>query len=165
MVQAYPKLSCLTSTGVVCGASNTGDNAVAVSQTATVPTTFLRVFGFNSWTLMATATASAKGGSGNPHNVMLIVDTTKSMTDTDSDSQCNSTRIFMCVGRRPDFAEIALSLSSRAHKLWHGFPHRNRYGWHQCVNAVDEVGLMIFPELTSTSDIPGEYACPRKTRP
>src|SRR5262249_17347711 len=32
-------------------------------------------------------------------------------------------------------------------------------------NAVDEVGLMIFPGLTSTSYVRDEYACPIKTPP
>ena len=56
-------------------------NAIVVTQTAVVPTFFAGVLGINSWTVSATATASSKGGSAPPLNVMMILDTTASMNN------------------------------------------------------------------------------------
>ncbi len=54
---------------------------------------FLPMFGGTSATLTSTATAAMRGASVAPYNVAIIVDSTQSMTNTDSDSHCNSTRI------------------------------------------------------------------------
>jgi Putative Flp pilus-assembly TadE/G-like len=96
-------LSCLTTVtneGVLCSSSTTGDNAIVVTQTATVPTLFIRalgVFGINatkSLTLSATSTAAMRGATNSQENVAIVIDTTASMASSDSDASCGNTRIY-----------------------------------------------------------------------
>ena len=93
MVSGYPKLLCLTTVGLSCSTSPANANAVVVSEKAVVPTTFLRVLGIKSFPITATATASANGGTAAAYNVVIVLDTTQSMNNTDSDSQYNASRL------------------------------------------------------------------------
>ena len=93
-------LKCLTSvanTGVLCTASPTGSNAVQVTQTVTIPTYFIRVlsaFGApTSMTINAISTAAMHGATNAAYNVAIVIDTTNSMGQNDTDASCNSTRI------------------------------------------------------------------------
>ena len=98
MASNYPKLECLstlTNLGVLCVAPANA-NALQVKQQITVPILFGGLFGGKSTTtLTATATASARGTGATiaPYNVAIIVDGTGSMGNTDSDSNCSSTRM------------------------------------------------------------------------
>ena len=98
MATGYPKLECLTTLvnlGVACVAP-TNANAIQVKQQITVPILFGGLFGGKATTtLTATATASARGSGSAvaPYNVAIIVDGTGSMSNTDSDSLCSSTRM------------------------------------------------------------------------
>jgi Putative Flp pilus-assembly TadE/G-like len=86
MVPGYPVLSCLatvTSMGVPCTAP-TNSNAIVVKQQAVVNTFFAQVFGIKQMTLSATATAAVAGASAIPKNVVILLDTTASMTTVDS---------------------------------------------------------------------------------
>ena len=88
-----------TSTGAPCGDSATGNNALQVTQTATIPTYFIRAlsaFGVKSATSMklsATATATMRGQSAKQYNVAIVIDTTASMGQTDTDASCDDARI------------------------------------------------------------------------
>lgn len=86
MVGGAPTIKCLSSSSVVpaCGDTTTGNNAIVVTETATVPTYFLKIFRVNNFTLTAKATASAKGGQGEALNVMVVLDTTPSMSSADT---------------------------------------------------------------------------------
>jgi hypothetical protein len=95
-------LKCLTAIanlGVLCSASPTGDNAIQVTQTATVPAYFIGVlsaFGVKSaksLTISVTSTAAMRGASNEQYNVAIVIDTTASMGSSDTDASCNSTRI------------------------------------------------------------------------
>ena len=70
----YP---CTLSSGTV-----TIPNAIQVTQTASVPTMFAGVLGKSSVNLSATSTATK--GRPRPYNIALIVDSTLSMSETDS---------------------------------------------------------------------------------
>ena len=59
-------------------------NGLVVHETATVKTTFMRLFGFSSVTVHATATACGLCGSV-PLNIALVVDRTGSMSDNMTD--------------------------------------------------------------------------------
>lgn len=94
---------CLTTVsnwGVLCSASTTGYNAVQVIQTATVNSIFIRVLtalGANpakSLTLEAESTASMRGATNAKYNVAIIIDTTASMGNNDTDANCGNTRIY-----------------------------------------------------------------------
>jgi hypothetical protein len=93
-------LKCLSSVaaeGIVCIGAPTGNNALQVKQTMTVPTMFIRALGAigittaKSLTISTTATASMRGATAAQYNVAIVLDTTQSMTN--NDSSCKSTRI------------------------------------------------------------------------
>jgi len=75
-----------------CGTNGTA-NAVQVTQTASLNTTFMSLFGIKTLTVSAEATASMQGVA-QPWNVAIIIDTTGSMADTDSN--CNNLTELQC---------------------------------------------------------------------
>jgi len=64
--------------GLPCNPANT----VVVREHAAVPTAFLKLFGFGSVDVSATATAAMAGGTPVPLNIMLVVDRTASMNNS-----------------------------------------------------------------------------------
>ncbi len=151
MASGYPQLACLTSTGAPC-ASPANANAIVVQEQATVPTFFAKVFGITSLPISATATASARGGFYGSYNVMMVVDTTQSMNDLDNDSQCNTTRIACALsGVQTLLSELApcASTLSSCGTITNG----------NVANPVDEVGLLTFPGLTSSTYTSRDYTC------
>ncbi len=149
MAAGYPKLKCLqtlANAGLPCAAYPSGNNAIVVQQQAIVSTTFARVLGFKSWTISATATASAKGGFNGPYNVILIVDTTASMTS--SDNNCGSSRISCAL--------------AGVRTLLHSLSPCPAGGSCTSATALDQAGLMVFPGLTSTSEAANDFTCPSK---
>ncbi len=82
------------------------------------------------------------------------------MNDTDSDSQCNSTRIACALS---GFQTLLKSLSPCAGGLsscGSSSPEETATVGTNVANPVDEVGLMVFPGLSSTSQVPDDYTCP-----
>jgi len=166
MVSGYPKLECLTSIGTVCTGYPSGDNAIQVSEKASVPTTFLALLGITSIPIRATATAAAGGGGNNPYNVAIILDTTASMNDTDSDSQCDSSRISCALsGIRTLLSTLSPCSASDATcgvatnttiVASAGAPATSAAN---VSNPVDQVSLMVFPGLASASEVPDDYSC------
>jgi Flp pilus assembly protein TadG len=151
MVSGYPQLKCLTSTGVPCSAPANA-NAIVVKEQATVRTYFAKVLGVSSLTITATATAGApgSGGANGPFNVMMILDTTASMNNTDHDSNCSTTRIKCATAG----AQILLGT------LWPCASKLTSCGTGQNVpNPVDEVGLMAFPGLTTAAQVQNDTNC------
>lgn len=154
MTSGYPQLRCFTSTGVSCGGSDSA-NAIVVVEQATVPLYFARVLGINSWQIAATATASAKGSVPVPLDVMIVLDTTASMND--SDTSCGSGK------DKIDCALLGIQT------LLGG--NGNPYGLLPCAqtcgaatngnvaNPIDEVAVMVFPGLKNATQIPLEYDC------
>ena len=91
MVPGWPKTLCVTavaSMGILCEGPNSA-NTIQVKEQATIPTFFARVFGVNQMTLSATATATK--GKPVPVNVALLMDTTLSMNNMDTD--CSHTQL------------------------------------------------------------------------
>jgi Putative Flp pilus-assembly TadE/G-like len=165
MVSGYPKLECLTTLtneGILCSASPAGNyNAVVVSQQAVVPTTFARVFGFKSWTITATATASAQGGPGGPYNVEIILDTTASMNDDDLDSNCDNTRLHCALaGIQVLLNTLSPCPPTAAGTTCGAASTETPTVGANVANPVDEAGLMVFGGLKSTALVPDDYACP-----
>jgi Flp pilus assembly protein TadG len=97
--QVSTTLKCLSSVTIPCTASATTNNALQVTQTVSVPTYFIRalsVFGVKAaknLTLKATATAAMRGAPDAPWNVAIVLDTTSSMGQSDTDASCNNKRI------------------------------------------------------------------------
>jgi hypothetical protein len=160
MVSGYPQTRCLTymvNQGITCtNAANA--NAIEVIEQVTVPTFFAKVIGIGSMTLRASALAAMKGGTPVPANVMVILDSTASMGQSDSDPNCkaatgmsNPTKLDCAKwGMRlmlGSFSPCATNLQSC------GSASSGNVN-----NAVDEVGLLTFPGLTSSSYASSDYS-------
>ena len=149
---------CLTTVknwGIPCS-SPANDNAVQVTQTASVPTYFAKVLGISSIPLSVTATAAERGSVAVPYNIAILVDTTQSMNDTDSDSQCSTTRIKCALSGVQTLLEgmsaCSYSLSSC------GSVTSGSSGAGNVSNAIDHVALFTFPNATQ-STISDDYGC------
>ncbi|MGD0291040.1 MAG: pilus assembly protein TadG-related protein [Candidatus Binataceae bacterium] len=178
MVSGYPSAGCLAQSQdsllALCSAQLSGDNAITVGEQVTVPMTFLRVLGFKTLTLTSYATASARGGSGGPYNVAIVLDTTKSMTDTDSSPQCSNTRISCALtGIRALLLALSpcaggLSATNCGNTVTSALvtmagPEVGNETAYNVTNPVDEVSLMVFPGLSSVSPyVADDTACPNK---
>jgi len=160
-VSAVPKcLNTLTTEGILCSASLANYNAVSVTETATVLTTFARVIGFDSWSISATATASGRGGNNGTYNVAIILDTTNSMTNTDSDSQCHSSRISCALSGIRVLLNTLSPCPGGLASCGTASPAETATVGTNVAHPVDEVALFVFPGLSSTTYVPDEWACP-----
>ena len=129
MVSGYPKLKCLTSTGVSCGGTDSA-NAIVVSMQATIPLFFGGFVGQSSKTITATATAGVRGGVGKSANVMLIVDTTASMNTTDPGcSVSGATRLTCAEAGSPDLAPGVQSFHRQRRP--DGFPRSEQFDFRR----------------------------------
>jgi Flp pilus assembly protein TadG len=150
---ATPTYKCLTTVtddlNVACqtatGAAG-GYNGLTVEQTATIPLWFGGLVGYRSLNVKADATAAMRGGANTPWNIAVIIDTTRSMTDSDSGDQCDGEQITCALG---GFQDLLNDL----------YP----CGLGQtCTNAgvasVDSVSLFVFPAVTSGT-ASKDYVC------
>lgn len=126
MVSGYPKLLCLTSTGVSCTGSSAA-NAIQVRQQATVPMLFAPVLGINSMTVSATSTAGLAGGIPKPLHVMIVLDTTASMNQSDPNCSIAKATKEVCA-----LAGVRVLLNALS-------------------PSADSIGLMVFPGLINAS--------------
>lgn len=130
-------LSTVASWGAQCTTSPMVPNAVRVTETASVNTFFAWIFGKSTVTLSATSTAAAKGSVPLPYNVAIVVDSTLSMTSTDSNCS-NSTQMTCALNG-------VLQLLSGLNP------------------SVDKVALFTFPNITAGSSAgivsSGTYGC------
>ena len=141
MVSGYPKLEYFKSTGIqpviTAECPSPGCNGIQVKEQAVVPTYFTRLAGISSVTVTATATAGAKGGAGEALNVMIVLDTTGSMSSS-TDNGC---------GLGANATREQCALAGIANLL-------------QGLNpSLDYVGLITFPGLVSSSDASYDYTC------
>jgi Putative Flp pilus-assembly TadE/G-like/von Willebrand factor type A domain len=154
IASGYPTFSCLSTLTTVFGlqcAGPSSSNAVVVKQQATMSLFFLQVLGLKTATLTATATASMKGAYVPPYNVAIIVDSTHSMNDTDSDSNCNNTRLSCAL------AGVQILLQGLSPCL----PTESSCGaatGGNVSNSYDRVSLMTFPSV-STAMAADDYNC------
>jgi len=135
-------LATLTNEGIPCVAPSSA-NAIQVSQTATVPMTFAALFGTKSISITATATAAMSGAITTPYNVAIIVDTTASMADQDTGSNCDSSRLTCALGGvQTLLSELDPCPANDATcSITSGV----------AANAVDQVSLFTFPNMVTTS--------------
>jgi Flp pilus assembly protein TadG len=158
MASGYPVLKCLTSTGVSCSGPDSA-NAVMVQENAVVPTFFLSLFGLPSWHLSATALGSAKGGTPQPLDVEIILDTTASMNNSDPNCSIPGATREDCAlaGVRTLLSAMApcAATLSNCGTVING----------NVANPVDRVGLMVFPGLTNATQTQYEYDCSTNPSP
>jgi Flp pilus assembly protein TadG len=123
-------------------------NAVKVTETATVNTSFLSLFR-KSFTVSASSTAAARGGVPNPLNVVVIVDTSGSMGPPGApsgDPYCTASVAGINSPAQPDKLDCAKA-GVRA-MLQSLEPCSTDVS--PCPNIADEVGLVVFPAITGT---------------
>jgi Flp pilus assembly protein TadG len=141
-------LGCATATGTPSGAYN----AVKVTQTAKVPLWFGGMFGVPAFNISATATAAMAGGPMVPYNVAVILDTTSSMTATDSGLQCSGT-------------QESCALQGVQTMLGLMYPCASGTTCTSSSTPVDSVSLFVFPAVTSGTTTTGngtnanDYTC------
>jgi len=155
MISGYPKLYCSSTLTSVYGLQCYGpssSNALVVAQHVQVPLFFLPLFGGNQALISSYATAAMAGAAPAPYNVVILVDTTHSMNDTDSDSNCNNTRISCAL------AGVQVLLQGLAPcqptESSCGSPLNGMVD-----NSVDRVSLLTFPPVT-TATVSDDYTCP-----
>jgi Flp pilus assembly protein TadG len=135
-------LSTVTNFGIYCSSSPTGYNAVQVVQTATIQTLFNRIvsiFGASATatlTVKAESTAAMRGSQNAPYNVAIIIDTTRSMSDQDTDANCNNTRIYCAL------AGMRVMLQALS-PCGPGSTSSN------CTSTFDQVALFTFPPVVA----------------
>jgi Flp pilus assembly protein TadG len=159
MAPGYPVLECLstlTGEGIPCVAPASA-NAIVVRQQVSVPTTFMRLFGTTSLTLTATSTASMRGSARSPYNVVILVDATGSMNDTDQDSQCKSSRI-SCALAGVQILLSELSPCASSESSCGSVTKNSSGGGGNVANAVDRISLSTFPPVLGTS-ASSDYTC------
>ena len=152
---------CITMTGLPqCGASITA-NAVKITQTATIPTFFIKalsVFGLksaSSFKLSATSIAVMRGAQRGPYDVAIVLDTTASMQTADGGSNCTGTKI-QCA---EEGAQILLAqFSPCLPDTTCGAATNGNVAY-----PVDEVALFTFPAQTSNTQVANDEACSSKT--
>jgi putative Flp pilus-assembly TadE/G-like protein len=154
-VTTIPTLKCApigTIVTVDCGSVPTGYNVIQVTQSATIPTYFIQVlsaFGVKSaktLTLNTMSTASVTGSSP-PVNMAIVLDTTESMQNGDSDAYCESTEIACALsGMRGLLTALTPCTSGSSLKAG-------------CLGAYDQVSLFTFPNIQAnlTAD---DTSCP-----
>ena len=163
MASGYPQLKCFTTTEVPCTGPDSA-NAIVVVEQATVPLYFARVLGINSWQISATSTAGGRGGSTQALDVMIILDTTGSMNNSDGSCAGNS-RIACALG---GIQVLLGSCTPQPCGLWPCAENLANCGTvtaGNVANAVDEVGIMVFPGLTNASQDQYEYNCSGSPQP
>ncbi|MCC7008024.1 MAG: pilus assembly protein [Acidobacteria bacterium] len=156
-VSTATSFKCLTTIGLPTPCTNPATaNAVTVTSTATVPLFLARVLGFNTMNIQAVATGVMKGGGPPPLDVMIIVDTTASMN-----SNCSGSVPGVSNPRKLDCAKYGVRILLNS--LWpcpysQGNCGAANAGGHVS-NPYDEVGLMIFPGLKTSSSMSQEWDC------
>lgn len=157
MVTGYPKVNCSTTLenppfNIPCipiaGGYGSAANEVVVQQQVTVPLTFMGLFGFSNLTLNATATAAMRGSAVGPYNIAVIVDTTGSMNDIDSDSQCGTKRITCALA---GVRTLLNDLSPCSVSGCGTFTNNSSGGGANATNPLDRVSLFTFPSVTTAT--------------
>lgn len=131
-------LGCDGTTSGLPSCSGTMPNIVSVTQTASVPTHFLKALGRPSFEISTTVKAAKGGGGAKPLNVMFVLDATGSMSNTDP--SC----VVPGVSRPTRFQCALYSIQSVLKVM---------------PTSLDKVGLMIFPGM-ATQFSPTSHPCP-----
>ncbi|HTV81416.1 MAG TPA: Tad domain-containing protein [Acidobacteriaceae bacterium] len=150
-----PTASSLNVGCITMGGSNTV-NALVVTQSTTMPTTFISILGIKSLTFTTTEAAAWKGSAHNPYNVAVIVDSTDSMNDTDtcvSGSGCSASND-PCDGQTAFYCAL-LGVQSLLKNLTPCPGGGNCSG----EGPLDEVALYTFPGLSNTAAATADATC------
>ncbi|MGA7342020.1 MAG: Tad domain-containing protein [Terracidiphilus sp.] len=158
-VVATPTFSCSSTVTsklhVACQTASGGSggyNAISVCQTATVNTWFGALFGIKQFNIAACSMAAMKGGSNTPWNIALIIDTTKSMSDTDTSGQCSGQQVYCAVAGAQQLLENLTPCQTGQTCTSGGSTY------------VDDVSLYAFPPVLA-STVGKDYCSPSSGDP
>jgi len=166
LVSGYPKALCLTTLqnqGIGCSttASPAIYNAIQVSQQVKVPMTFAKLFGISSYTLTATATASARGAISVPYNIAIILDQTASMA-SGADSCTDPYNGNKAYSNRLDCSLVGVkTLLMKTAPCSASYTGTGTGGTGNCpssgASAVDMISVFVFPncEYNTCSNVYG----------
>jgi len=147
-------LTTLTNQGIPCFGAGSF-NAIQVTQTVNMPTTFAAMFGTATVPLTATSTAAMAGAATTPYNVAIILDTTSSMSSSDSNCAFPG-------NSNPN--RLQCSLNGVRTLLGELFPCASESSTctvssEVASNPVDQVALFTFPNITTTT-VSDDQKCP-----
>jgi len=118
------------------------------------PTFFGKLFGINYITLKAQSLVAMKGGTPSPANLEIILDTTPSMLQTDS----NCTVPGIGNPTKEDCAKYGVrTLLNELAPCTAGLSSCGSVTNGNVPNAVDEVAILTFPGLYSSSAVQNDY--------
>ena len=130
-------------------ASGGGCNAIKVTETIQLPTTFMRVLGINSMPITVSSTAGAAGGTPHPLDIQMVVDTSGSMRDHCA-AKVPGIPSTSTLPTKLDCANAGVRAllqnllpCSQAQLTCQGDPANPL----NVFNPIDRVGLMIFPAM------------------
>jgi hypothetical protein len=148
MVSGYPLVTCVNTLADVlpCSSPNNTYNAIQVKETVQIPTFFGKALGIKTLTLYAQAEAAERSAAV-PYNIAIVLDTTRSMEDTDPNCPApsnwpNSKATYT----KEDCAKAGAA--TLLQELSPCVPNQT-----PCV-PLQEVGILVFPGLTGTVGSP-----------
>jgi hypothetical protein len=134
-----------------------GTNVIQVTQSASIPTYFIKALALfnvkaaNTVSLSTVSTASMRGATNTQYNLAIVIDTTESMQDQDTDAECSG-----------------LKNNSREGCALNGVQQLLK-GLKPCISATncattqfDTVSMFVFPNL-STAEVADDTNCPTKS--
>ncbi len=142
-------------TGANCTNATTPPNTMVVTQTSVIPMYFANILGIHTMSVTATATAAMRGGVMPPLDLMIVLDTTGSMSDN-----CSATIPGISSPDRLDCAKAGVRALLSA--LWPCSQSLSNCGaasGGNYSNPIDKAGMIIFPGLTSGAAVSQEYDC------
>lgn len=154
---ADPSFVCLatvTAMGIPCLGTGTGYNTMIVTQTADVNTWFAGIFGVPVFHLSATAYATP-GGAPAPLNMAIIVDTTGSMSNTDSN--CGGSTQLACAMNGVAVMLNSLPFPQDAPVALFTFPNIQANNAANDLTSASTITQVAYttPALNATSYTPG----------
>jgi Flp pilus assembly protein TadG len=120
-------------------------NAVFVTETATIPTYFAGIVGMPTMNLVVTSAASMRGEVDAKYNVAIVLDTTSSMGQSDTDANCGNTREFCAL----EGVQTLLGLLT---------PCTAQSTSSNCI-PFDQASLLTFPPMQANT-VSDDTACP-----
>lgn len=143
-------LTTVASWGIQCSSYSANANAVQVTETATVTTLFARLLGKPSLTVSATSTASP--GRPTPYNIALIVDTTASMSNIDSNCGSGQTQLSCAFqGARQLLQGLSPTYDYVSLFTFPGITDTSASTDYGCSGSSATDGPYTFPSTTATS--------------
>jgi hypothetical protein len=156
MSAGYPTLKCLTSISTACTATsapNPTANAIMVQEQAKVPFLLGQIFNFGTVTLTATSLASVGGSTPPRMHIMIVLDNTYSMKNSDPTAPTSGPD---SCGGISDPTRVGCALAGIQTLLTELWP--STIGGE----AWDEVGLIVFPPVSS-STVANDSTCTSAT--